>query len=552
MPPLVSRWRRLDPWLILFVGLGILFTLLFIIFPLIKVISLSIYSDGRFTLQPWRDIFALRNWWRPLWNTILLASIVGVTSTLTGFMFAYAMRRMAFPFKGFFRGLALLPIITPPFLLGLAAILLFGRNGLVTAGVFGIRTSAIFGLPGLVLTQTLSEMPIAFLVIGGMLGSLDLTLEEASATMGATPRQSFRRVIWPLMRPGLANSFLLAFISSVADFGNPMVIGGDYSVLSTAIYLRITGLYDQPGAAVLAVTLLVPSLLAFYLQSQWVGKRSYVTVTGKSAGRPHQWNDRLISGVAAAVVILWAVTTVLFYGSIAVGSFANVWGVDFTPTFKHYLYIENVGMDPYINSLILAVVSAPLTAAMGLMMAYIFVRRSFPGRRLLEFGAMLSFAVPGTIIGVGYVLAFNQPPLVLTGTAAIIVISFIFRNMPVGIRSGVAALSQLDKSLEEASAVMGARLPTTLRRVVAPLIAPAIFSGLVFSFVRSITAISAVIFLISARWKLVTPAILAEINQGRFGVAAAYSTIVVVTMITAIMVAEWLSRRMGAELDLQA
>lgn len=552
MPQLFARWRRLDLWLVLVAGLGIVFVLLFIIYPLLKVITLSVYNEGQFTLQPWREILALRNWWRPLVNTIVLATIVGATSTLTGFIFAYAMRRVALPFKGLLRGLAILPIITPPFLLGLAAILLFGRNGLVTAGVFGVRTSAIFGLPGLVLTQTLSEMPVAFLVIGGMLGSLDLALEEASATMGATPRQTFFRVIWPLMRPGLANSFLLAFISSVADFGNPMVIGGDYSVLSTAIYLRITGLYDQPGASVLAVILLVPSLLAFYLQSQWVGKRSYVTITGKSAGRAHRWNDRGISALATLVVALWAITTVLFYGSIAVGGFANVWGVDFTLTPKHYLYIENVGMGPYLNSLILALVSAPLTAAMGLMMAYIFVRRPFPGRRLLEFGAMLSFAVPGTIIGVGYILAFNAPPLVLTGTAAIIVISFIFRNMPVGIRAGVAALSQIDKSLEEASSVMGARLPTTLRRVVVPLIIPAIFSGLVFSFVRAITAISAVIFLVSARWKLVTPAILQEINQGRFGVAAAYSTIVVATMISAILLAEWMSRRLGTQLDLQA
>ncbi|MBM3131151.1 MAG: iron ABC transporter permease [Chloroflexi bacterium] len=552
MPQLFSRWRRVDLWLIGAVGLGILFVLLFIIYPLFQVISISVYDEGHLTLKPWQEMLALRNWWVPLWNTILLATIVGITSTLTGFIFAYAMQRVALPFKGLFRALAILPIITPPFLLALAAILLFGRNGLITAGLFGVRTSAIFGLPGLVLTQTLSEMPVAFLVLAGMLGSLDTSLEEASATMGATPRQTFFRVIWPLMRPGLANSFLLAFISSVADFGNPMVIGGDYSVLSTAIYMRITGLYDPPGAAVLSVVLLVPSLIAFYLQSQWVGKRSYVTITGKSSGRSRPWNDKLISSGATFVVILWAMTTILLYGSILVGSFANVWGVDYTLTLRHYLFIENLGFEPYINSLILAVVSAPLTALIGLLMAYIFVRRPFPGRWLLEFGAMLSFAVPGTIIGVGYILAFNAPPLVLTGTATIIIISFIFRNMPVGIRAGIAALSQIDPSLEEASAVMGARLPTTLRRVVVPLIIPAIFSGLVFSFVRAITAISAVIFLVSPRWKLVTPAILAEINQGRFGVAAAYSTIVVVTMITAILIAYRVSRQMGTTLELQA
>ncbi|CAG1003136.1 partial Sulfate transport system permease protein CysW, partial [Anaerolineae bacterium] len=153
MPQLFSRWRRIDLWLTLVVGLGILFVLLFIIYPLFQVISISVYNEGQFTLKPWQEIFALRNWWVPLWNTILLATIVGITSTLTGFIFAYAMQRLTLPFKGFLRALAILPIITPPFLLGLAAILLFGRNGLVTAGLIGVRTSAIFGLPGLVLTQ---------------------------------------------------------------------------------------------------------------------------------------------------------------------------------------------------------------------------------------------------------------------------------------------------------------------------------------------------------------------------------------------------------------
>jgi iron(III) transport system permease protein len=231
---------------------------------------------------------------------------------------------------------------------------------------------------------------------------------------------------------------------------------------------------------------------------------------------------------------LWCAFTFLIYFSVVSGGFVEIWGINNTFTLRHYQKLIQDGMGALQTTLILAGVSAPLTAVVGILIAYLVVRHRFPGRGVLEFTSMLSFAIPGTVIGIGYIMAFNQSPFLLTGTATILVISFIFRNMPVGIRSGIAALAQIDQALEEASVTLRASYATTLRRIVLPLIRPAILSALVFSFVRAVTAISAVVFLVSAKWQLSTKVILDQAENGRYGLATAYSTILIVIMAAAI------------------
>jgi iron(III) transport system permease protein len=216
------------------------------------------------------------------------------------------------------------------------------------------------------------------------------------------------------------------------------------------------------------------------------------------------------------------------------GGFVEIWGINNTFTLRHYHQLLRDGMGALQTTLILAAISSPLTAAVGILLAYLVVRHRFFGRGALEFTSMLSFAIPGTVIGIGYVIAFNQSPFLLTGTATILVISFIFRNMPVGIRSGIAALAQIDQALEEASVTLRASFATTIRRVILPLIRPAILSALVFSFVRAVTAISAVVFLVSAKWQLSTKVILDQAENGRYGLATAYSTVLIVIMAAAI------------------
>jgi iron(III) transport system permease protein len=514
---------------ILFLGL---FVLLFILIPNGCVLFKSFQRpDGTISLAlPFETIRQYAPFWRVLRNSLLLAGTVGVAAPAIGLAFALVATRSRIPASRWFRAFSLLPIITPPFIISIAIILLFGLQGTVTSGFLGVHTRAIFGFPGLVLAQTLSFAPVAYLVLIGAVESIRPTLEEASLTLGASRWETFGRVTFPLLRPGLANAFLLTVIESLADFGNPMILGGDYEVLATETYFAIIGRYDQVLAANLGATLLFVTLAAFLLQQFWVGRRSYVTITGKPSQASFLPLPRGLEIGLLLFCFAWVLLTVVVYGSICVGGFVKLWGIDPSFTLDHYRRLLTDGLSALKTTLVLAAIAAPLTAVPSLLLAYLFVRHRFPGRRILEFCSMLSFAVPGTVVGIGYVMAFNQPPLLLTGTASILVLSFVFRNLPVGLRTGIAALHQVDPALEEASLTLRAGFGTTFRRIVVPLARSALISSLVFSFVRSITAISAVVFLVSPRWQVSTKVILDQAEAGQIGVATAYSTVLIVIM----------------------
>jgi len=480
------------------------------------------------------------------WNTLILAVLCGVITTLLGLACALLILRTSMPGKRIMRALTVLPIITPPFVIGLALILLFGRAGAVSTLLyewFDIpRSRWLYGLPGVLLAQVLAFAPIAFLVLIGVVQGISPSLEEASQTLGAKRWQTFRTVTWPLLKPGIANAFLLGFVESMADFGNPLVLGGNFEVLSTKIFFAVVGAsYNQGQAAVLAIVLLAFTLGAFWVQQRWLGGKSYTTVTGKGdAGLPVPL-PRRITWLSVAVIVPWVALTLVIYIVILIGGFVRNMGRDFTPTLQHYLtgfaidfsngiYFQGSAWPSFFTTVKVAAISAPLTAMIGLLTAYLLTRQRFRGRSTLEFATMLSFAIPGTVLGVAYILAFNVPPIEITGTGLILVIAFVFRNMPVGVRSGIAGLSQIDKSLDEASTTLRARSFTTLWRVVLPLLKPALVSALVYSFVRSMTAVSAVIFLVSAEYNLSTAYIVGRVEAGEFGLAIAYSSVLIVFM----------------------
>ncbi len=485
------------------------------------------------------------------WNSLFLAILVGAGTTLLGLAFALIATRTDFRAKRLLRVLTVLPIITPPFVIGLAVILLFGRSGVVTqflADLLNIPASRwIYGLPGIWFAQMLAFTPIAFLVLIGVVQGVSPSMEEASQTLRARDWQTFTMVSLPLMRPGLANAFLLGFIESLADFGNPLVLGGTYRVLSTEIFFAIVGAqYDQGRAAVLAIILLAFTLSAFYAQRRWLGQKSYATVTGKGdSGNPINL-PRPVKALCYATALPWAALTLVIYLMIMFGGFVETWGRDHSFSLRHYiaafaivpsehgLIWSGAAWNSFFTTITIAAISAPLTAAVGLLTAYLLVRQRFAGKDTFEFGTMLSFAIPGTVIGVSYILAFNVPPIELTGTGVILVICFIFRNMPVGVRAGMASMAQLDKSLDEASLTLGASSFTTVRRVILPLLRPAIVAALVFSFVRAMTAISAVIFLVSANYHMATSYIIGRVENGDYGLAIAYSSVLILVMLVAI------------------
>ncbi|MEP1200808.1 MAG: iron ABC transporter permease [Tateyamaria sp.] len=551
-----------DVFVVSAIGGVIVIVTVFVFFPIAKMLLAAfITEEGGYSALVFASKFFDDRLWGlgclsggrcgAAWNSLFLAITVGILTTVLGLVFALVVTRSGFRYKRALRALTVLPIITPPFVIGLALILLFGLSGTVTqffADLFGVQpTRWLYGMPGVLIAQTLAFTPIAFLVLIGVVEGVSPSMEEAAQTLRANRWQTFRTVSLPLMRPGLANAFLLGFIESMADFGNPLVLGGNFDVLSTEIFFAIVGAqYDQGRAAVLAMVLLFFTLSAFYAQRMWLGKKSYTTVSGKGDAGVH---PLMPNGLAVPVFIaagVWGLFTVVVYGMILYGSVVELWGVNNTLTFKHYVTafsvrFEETGIrwtgaawDSFWTTIYIAAAAAPLTAAVGLITAYLLTRQSFAGKNAFEFGTMLSFAIPGTVIGVSYILAFNVPPIEITGTGIILIVSFIFRNMPVGVRAGIASMSQLDKSLDESSLTLGANSWQTFRRVILPLLKPAILAALVYSFVRAMTAISAVIFLVSAEYDMATSYIIGRVENNDYGLAIAYSTTLIFVMLAAV------------------
>jgi iron(III) transport system permease protein len=540
--------------------------LLFIFYPVGRSLAATLFdAEGRFApTVAWERLASPDIWGLACFSSsvqcgvaihsLMLATLVGLLSTLAALVLALAVTRGSSRWLGAVSKLmSVLPIVTPPFVIALALVVLFGRTGLVTtwlADTFGLpRTRWIYGLPGVTIAQVLSFTPIAFMLLTGALAAISPTLEEAAQSLRASRWRVFRTVTWPLLRPALANAFLLGFVESLADFANPIVLAGNYEVLSTKVFFAIAGAQHDPGrAAALASVLLGFTLLAFWLQQRWLGRASYVSVGGKGDGGLPAVLPRGLAWLCNGTAVLWVVFTLACYAVIVIGGFVKDIGRgDMTPVLAHFIEGFRIewgsagpafigsAWDSFFTTIEVAAIAAPLTAAVGLLSAYVITRHSFAGRRAFEFLTLVSFAVPGTVIGVAYIVAFNVAPMELTGGLAILVLCFVFRNMPVGVRAGVAALAQIDKSLDEASATLRASTWRTLTHVVLPLLKPAIVATLVFSFTHAMTAVSAVIFLATAKYNLATVYIIGRVEAGEYALAIAYSTVLLVFMLTVLL-----------------
>jgi iron(III) transport system permease protein len=481
------------------------------------------------------------------WNTVFLGLLTATGTTLMGTALALLAERGNRRLHRPMNVLALLPIITPPFVVGLGLILLFGRAGLVNQWLewaFGIEpTRWFYGLFGVWLAQMFAFTPVAFLIMRGVVQGISPSLEEAAQTLRASPSRTFFTVTLPLLKPGMANAFLVGFIESMADFGNPIVVGGQFSVLSTDIFFAIVGAqYDQGRAASLALILTGFALTVFFLQQWLLGRTQYTTVSGKGDGGLPLALPTGVGRLCAGLAIPWLVFTVLLYLFAFSGGLVQTWGRDHTPTLAHFrtafdlqwgehgLVWAGTAWNSLFTTVKLAALAAPLCAGLGLLISWLLARTQFAGQRAFEFAALLAFAIPGTVLGVSYILAFNVPPVELTGTGLIIVLCFVFRSLPVGVRAGTASFKQIDRSLDEASTLLRAGTADTLRHVVLPLLKPALVAALVYSFVRSMTTVSAVIFLVAAENELATTYIIGRVGNGDYGVALAYCTVLIVLM----------------------
>jgi iron(III) transport system permease protein len=491
------------------------------------------------------------------WNTLALGLSTATACTVLGLSFALVVTRTGFRLKRPLRLLTVLPIITPPFVIGLGLILIFGRSGLINQWVnalFGIELGRwIYGFNGVWLAQVFSFTPTAFLVLIGVVQGISPTMEEASQTLRADRMRTFTSVTLPLMRPGLTNAWLVVFVESLADFGNPILLGGSFGVLSTEIFFAVVGAQADFGrAGTLAMILLLFALVAFMVQRSVLGRASYVSMSGKGdSGLPTPL-PKVVSTAAFCVALPWAALTIFVYVLALAGGFVKVWGRDWTPTLSHFerafslewgtngLLWTGAAWGSFFTTIKMAAIAAPITAAIGLLAAWVLSRQTFAGKTLLEFALMLTFCVPGTVIGVAYILTYNIPPIEITGTGIILIICFVFRNLPVGVRSGMASMSQLDKSLDEAAITLRASTFRSLTTVVLPLLKPAIVTALIYSFVRAMTTVSAVIFLVSAQYEMATVFIINRAINGDYGIAIAYCTVLIVIMMLAIWLIQFL------------
>lgn len=528
-----------DPIMVTTIVVLITFLTLFILYPLAILLVDSVYSkDSGITLSIFQRIFGMSSFRTAITNTLKVGFTVGIFSTLIGLLFAYVEVYVKVRTKfmgGLFQVVSMLPVVSPPFVLSLSMIMLFGKAGIITRYLLHIYDNSVYGFWGIAIVQTLTFFPVCYMMLKGLLKNIDPSLEEAARDMGASRFKVFTSVTLPLILPGLGNAFLVTFIESIADFANPMIIGGSYDTLATTIYLQITGAYDKEGAAAMAVVLLTITLAMYLVQKYVLEKKTAATLTGKASRARMLIEDRSVTTPLTIACSAIALFVIVMYICVPFGALFNTWGYDFTLTTKWFVRVfqKYKGFKAFKDSFLLSLASAPITALLSMIISYLVVKRKFRARAFIEFVSMLAMAVPGTVLGIGYIRGFVNGVFGtgflqgIYGSAAILIIVFVVRSLPTGTRSGISALRQIDKSIEESAYDMGADSFTVFMTVTLPLIKDSFLSGLVTAFVRSITAISAIILLVTPQFLLITVQINEFAEKGSYGIACAFATILI-------------------------
>lgn len=549
--------RRLDPGVALALAAVIVVVLGLVVYPTVTVLIESVLIGGRFTLERYARFFTSLYFQETLWNTLLVAGISTVLSMVLGFVFAYGLTRTKIPFKAFFAAMAVVPMLIPAFLMAFSLILLWGRNGVVNRWAYALGEWlgladpwalqwVIFGSHGVIFAQTLTFFPLAFLIFTAALSALDTRMEEASEDLGGTYWYTMRRVTLPLVLPAVASSALLVFMFNASAFGAPAILGGgrlffrNASMLAPEAIIQILGAQSDWGmGATIAVVLVVPSLLIFVVGEYVLRRRSFITVTGTpTAIRPRKV-PRIVEAGVFAVCAATSIVLLAIFAVLLAGAFTRTWGVNWDFTLRHMEVALNASARSIQNSLILSATGAVAAAVFGILAAYLFTRVRFVGRQAVDFTAMLPYALPGVVMGLGFAVAFGGRVgfLVLSGTWAIIFLNHAIRRMPFGLRSGSSALRQIDPALEEAGADLGGPPQYVFRRVTFPLLRATVLGAIVFGFINMMTDITAVIFLVSPNWRLLSIDLFNAIDAGRLGVAAALSVIMIgVTLVVLIVV----------------
>ena len=546
-----------DPVMVTTIVVLIAFLTLFILYPLAILLVDSIYSpEGGLTLRFFQESFSKYTFIRAITNTLKVGFLVGILSALVGLLFAYVEVYVKVRTKfmgGLFKVVSMLPVVSPPFVLSLSMIMLFGKAGIITRHMLGIYDNNVYGFWGIAIVQTMTFFPVCYMMFRGLLKNIDPSMEEAARDMGASRWKVFTSVTLPLLLPGIGNAFLVTFIESIADFANPMIIGGSYDTLATTIYLQITGAYDKNGACAMAVVLLGITMIMFLVQKFYLEKKTAATLTGKASRARMLIEDKSVTVPLTIFCSAIALFVVMMYICVPFGALFRTWGRDFSLTTRWFeqVFTRYKGFKAFQDSFVLSLIAAPITALLSMIISYLVVKRKFKTKGFIEVVSMLAMAVPGTVLGIGYIRGFAGGVFHsgflqgIYGTGVILVIVFVVRSLPTGTRSGISALRQIDKSIEESAYDIGANSLKVFTSVTLPLIKDSFLSGLVTAFVRSITAISAIILLVTPSYLLITVQINEFAEKGSYGIACAFATILIVITYGSVLLMNFIIKHFG-------
>jgi iron(III) transport system permease protein len=531
-----------DPITIVTAVAVFLFLMLFVLYPLAILLKdgfATKYKD--FSFDSFAYIFGDLNYGKPIVTSLIIGLAVATGATLVGLLFAYVdvyVKVRSPIMRWLFKIVSFLPLVSPPFLVAIAIILYFGDTGFITSGLFRLSMHhELYGYPGIIIVEIITFFPTVYLMLAGLLKNVDPSLEEAARDMGASRFKVFKDITLPLLAPGITNAFLVAFIESVADFANPLIIGGSMETMSTAIYNQLmggNGVNAPYRASAMSLVLLGISMTIFFVQKYVFERKTVATLTGKASRQRMLIEDKSVTIPLSIFCTLISLFVIILYGTVIVCSFwVNLSDYSFTWANWQTVFSSD-GLGSLGATMETSLIAAPITALLSMIIAYLVVKKKVPGRGIIEFLSMLAMAVPGTILGVGFIRGFVKGFFHtgwmqgLYGTIWIIIIVFIVRSLPIGTRSATASLRQIDKSIEESAFDMGANSFKVFTSVTLPLVRDSFFASIVTSFVRSVTAISAVIMLVTPQYKLLTYVINEFAGKAAYPTASAYSTILMI------------------------
>ena len=536
-----SRIRLPDLWTSLTIlGLGVLGIL--VVWPLYNVFTASFYAEftGEFGLANYFTFFSSGYFRRALWNSLFVSAMGTVLALAIGLPLAVMTARYDLRHKALLRILVLLSLISPPFIGAYAWIMLLGRQGVVTQAFasIGVSLPTIYGAPGIILVTALNLYPLVFLLVYGALLRIDRSLEEASLGLGRTRLQTFKSITLPLTLPAMATGGLLVFLGVLSDFGTPALLGENYPVLATlAFTLFLSEIGGNPAmASTTSVVLVTTAMLLILLQRWVVQRRNYAmeTVNRPEILKMQGWQRWAFPGFA------WSMMTIanLPLAIIVYTSFLETRGPVFLQSFSldSYRQVFHLVRGAIVNSFTFSGIALALIVIAGSIIGYIISRRDTTLTKLLDTGLMIPYVIPGTVLGIGFITAFNEPPIWITGTAAIIVLAYFIRRLPYMVRACASYVYQIDRSVEEASINLGAPPAKTFRKIMLPLMAPGILAGAVLSWVEVINELSATVVLYTGLTSTMPIATYSQVLAGAYGPAAAVASLLILATTLSLVV----------------